>query len=301
MEMSHRQLMEIEYSSVDRYRRLCVINRGGFGVVYKAIDTETGETVAMKHELGGLSKTSIGEIRILEFLRGHPSFVELKGIARDGKDGLYMVMEFVENNLKTHTASMTRPISTCEVKDLMQQLLVGVKFLHDNGMMHRDLKPSNILVSKEGLLKICDFGLSRVYNYKNGMHSLGVGTLYYTAPEMILGLENYTCAIDMWSVGCIMAELFLNQVIFKGASEAKQLNEIFNILGTENFSIPGIYIKFDKPRRSFLKLKIAAGSPIGGPILTELGLDLLYKFFSYNPTERITAGDALNHEWFREN
>ncbi|XP_051126608.1 cyclin-dependent kinase G-1-like [Andrographis paniculata] len=149
----------------------------------------------MKHELGGLSKKSIREIHILEFPRGHASFVELKGLARDGKDGLFTVMEFVENNLRTHMTFMERSIFTCEVKDLMQQLPVGIKFLHDNGMMHRDLKPSNILVPKKSLLKICDFGLSQLYDYNNEMHTLGVGDYVLLALEMLLELKNYTCAV----------------------------------------------------------------------------------------------------------
>ncbi|KAL0342681.1 UNVERIFIED_CONTAM: Cyclin-dependent kinase G-2 [Sesamum calycinum] len=109
-----------------------------------------------------------------------------------------------------------QPLCPNEVKCMMKLLLEGVKFLHENGVMHRDLKPSNILINKKGELKICDFGLSRQFENESGSYSPQVVTLWYRAPEILAEVETYSTAIDMWSLGCIMAELLLKEVLFKG-------------------------------------------------------------------------------------
>ncbi|KZV15771.1 hypothetical protein F511_39847 [Dorcoceras hygrometricum] len=290
----------LRYGRLDEYEVLDEICRGSYGKVYKGKEKETGRMVAIKKELDGFCKSSYREIDILKSVVGHPSFVQFKQVVVDEyKDDVYVVMEYIENDLRRSMKSMETPFNESQVKALMKQLMEGVNFLHENGMMHRDLKPSNILVNNKGELKICDFGMSRQFRRALGSYSPRVGTLWYKAPELLLGAEKYSCAVDMWAVGCIMAELFLEDAIFKGDSEIDQLQKIFGILGTPDdivwpgfSSLPGSRFKFVEQPFNMLSMNFT--------IISGLGIDLLNKLLACNPEERITAKDAINHPWFHE-
>ncbi|KAI3455027.1 hypothetical protein Pfo_011690, partial [Paulownia fortunei] len=284
--------------NMGQHERLNVISQGSYGIVYRAWDKKTGQIVAMKQE----------EIDILKSLPRHPSIVELKEVIVDDCGRVFVVMDYLQNDLKRFMDVRKKPLTLSEVKCLMKQLLEGVKFLHENGVMHRDLKPSNILMNDKGQLKICDFGLSRHFGSLSGSYTPGVVTLWYRAPELLLGANEYSCAIDMWSVGCIMAELMLKEVFFKGRSELHQLGSIYMVLGTPDdaawpgfSSLIGSRLQFVKQPYNLLRLKfLAAAAFSGAPILTERGFDLLGKLLTYDPHKRITAEAALNHDWFRE-
>ncbi|CAA0815252.1 Protein kinase superfamily protein [Striga hermonthica] len=271
------------YGSIHDYECLNRISQGSYGAVYRARHKTTDEIVAIKKEFGGLCKSTLTEINILRSIR-HPSIVEYKHVAVDDcDDGIYVVMEYVEYDLHEYLkrSSFTLP----QVKRLMKELLEGVNHLHQNRVMHRDLKPSNVLVDAKGKLKICDFGVSRQFpSALDPPCTPHVGTLWYAAPELFLEPHTYLAAVDMWSVGCIMAEFFLRQVLFKGASEIEQLRIIVTSL--------------EQPH-SLLREKFAAASE-GGVLLSESGFELLSRLLCYSPKERITAQDALNHEWFCE-
>ncbi|KAL0415610.1 UNVERIFIED_CONTAM: Cyclin-dependent kinase G-1 [Sesamum latifolium] len=146
--------------SAYNYEYLNMIGHGSYGIVYKACDKRTGQIVAMKEEFNGLSTPTLREIAILKSLPQHPAIVGFKEVVRDDWDRVFVVMEHVENDLARFMAARRQPLRPNEVKCMMKQLLEGVKFLHENGVMHRDLKPSNILINKKGDLKICDFGSS---------------------------------------------------------------------------------------------------------------------------------------------
>ncbi|KAL0355042.1 UNVERIFIED_CONTAM: Cyclin-dependent kinase G-2 [Sesamum radiatum] len=181
------------------YEYLNVISHGSYGIVYRARDKKTGEIVAMKQEFYGYCTTTLTEISILMSLPRHPAIVEFKGVAVDDWNRVFIVMEHVENNLKGFMNARRQPLSPYEVKCMMKQLLDGVKFLHENGVMHRDLKPSNILINMKGHLKICDFGLSRQFESEWGSYTPGVVTLWYRAPEILAGeriLPQSTCVIS---------------------------------------------------------------------------------------------------------
>ncbi|KAF5792937.1 putative protein-serine/threonine kinase CMGC-CDK-PITSLRE family [Helianthus annuus] len=296
---------------VTEYERLGKINEGTYGVVHKARDKKTGEVVALKKvKLGsdreGFPVTALREINILGMLQ-HPSLVEMKEVVTDDFDGVYMVMECVDHELKGYMERMKQPFSQGEVKRLMIQLLEGVAYLHDNYVMHRDLKTSNLLLNSDGELKICDFGMSRHYASPLKPYTSLVVTLWYRAPELLLGMKNYSTAIDMWSVGCIMAELLSGKPLFDGNKEVEQIDKIFRTLGTPNESIwsgysklPGVKPNFVKQPYSLLRKKFPVAVFRGSPMLTELGFDLLNKFLTYDPEKRITAREALDHGWFRE-
>ncbi|CAM0945354.1 unnamed protein product [Alopecurus aequalis] len=297
--------------SVDEFKRLNTINEGTYGIVSRAEDMKTGETVALKkvkmeNEREGFPLTSLREINILLSFH-HPSIVDVKEIVVGSGDSTYMVMEYMEHDLKAVMETMKQPYSQSEVKCLMLQLLEGVKYLHDNWVIHRDLKTSNILLNNRGELKICDFGLSRQYGSPLKPYTQLVVTLWYRAPELLLGAKEYSTAIDMWSMGCIMAELLSKKPLFDGKRDIDQLSKIFKMLGTPNEDIwpgysklPGARAKFPKQPYNKLREKFPAVSFTGGLTLSEAGFDLLNRMLTYDPEMRISADAALKHEWFRE-
>ncbi|KAK4753623.1 hypothetical protein SAY87_001727 [Trapa incisa] len=298
--------------SVDEFERLNKIDEGTYGVVYRARDKKTGEVVALKKvkmekEREGFPLTSLREINILLSFH-HPSIVDVKEVVVGSSlDSIFMVMEYMEHDLKGLMESMKQTFSQSEVKCLMLQLLEGVKYLHDNWVLHRDLKTSNLLLNNRGELKICDFGLARQYGSPLKPYTHLVVTLWYRAPELLLGAKQYSTAIDMWSLGCIMAELLSKEPLFNGKAEFDQLDKIFKTLGTPNETIwpgfsklPGVKINFVNHQYNLLRKKFPPTSFTGSPVLSDVGFDLLNKLLTYDPEKRITADAALDHEWFRE-
>ncbi|KAK6930859.1 Protein kinase domain [Dillenia turbinata] len=298
--------------SVDEFERLNKIDEGTYGVVYRARDKKTGEIVALKKvkmekEREGFPLTSLREINILLSFH-HPSIVDVKEVVVGSNlDSIFMVMEYMEHDLKGLMETMKQPFSQSEVKCLMLQLLEGVKYLHDNWVLHRDLKTSNLLLNNRGELKICDFGLSRQYGSPLKPYTHLVVTLWYRAPELLLGAKQYSTAIDMWSLGCIMAEFLSKEPLFNGKTEFDQLDKIFRTLGTPSETIwpgfsklPGVKVNFVKHQYNLLRKKFPATSFTGSPVLSDAGFDLLNKLLTYDPEKRITVEAALNHEWFCE-
>ncbi|CAM8879519.1 unnamed protein product [Rhodiola kirilowii] len=298
--------------SVDEFERLNKIDEGTYGVVYRARDNKSGEIVALKkvkmeREREGFPLTSLREINILLSFH-HPSIVDVKEVVVGSSlDSIFMVMEYMEHDLKGLMETMKQPYSQSEVKCLMIQLLEGVKYLHDNWVLHRDLKTSNLLLNNRGELKICDFGLSRQYGSPLKPYTQLVVTLWYRAPELLLGAKQYSTAIDMWSLGCIMAELLSKKPLFDGKTEVEQLDKIFRTLGTPSEAIwpgfsklPGVKVNFVKHQYNLLRKKFPATSFTGSPVLSDAGFNLLNKLLTYDPDKRITAEAALNHDWFRE-
>ncbi|XP_042428474.1 cyclin-dependent kinase G-2-like isoform X1 [Zingiber officinale] len=298
--------------SVDVFERLNKIDEGTYGVVYRAKDKKTGEIVALKKvkmekETEGFPLTALREINVLLSFH-HPSVVDVKEVVVGSSlDKIFMVMEYMEHDLKALMETMKQPFSQSEVKCLMLQLFSGVNYLHDNWVLHRDLKTSNLLLNNRGELKICDFGLARQYGSPLKPYSPLVVTLWYRAPELLLGAKEYSTAIDMWSLGCIMAELLAKEPLFNGKSEHDQLDKIFRTLGTPNEKIwpgiaklPGAKVNFVKQPYNKLREKFPPTSFFGRPTLSEAGFDLLNRLLTYDPEKRITAEAAQNHPWFQE-
>nr|QYW07098.1 G-type cyclin-dependent kinase 2 [Dimocarpus longan] len=304
---------------LSEFERLNKISEGTYGIVHRARDKMTGEIVALKevkmnvgssaeHSEYGFPLSSLREINILLSFN-HPSIVNVKEVVMhdNNLNKVFMVMEYMEHDLKGLMESMKQPFSTSEVKCLMLQLLEGVKYLHDNWVFHRDLKTSNLLLNNQGELKICDFGMSRQYGNPLKSYTTLVVTLWYRAPELLLGMKKYSTAVDMWSVGCIMAELLAKKPLFDGKREVEQIDKIFKTLGTPTETIwpgfselPGAKANFVKQPYNLLRKRFPATSFTGSPVLSESGYDLLNKLLTYDPDKRITADDALNHDWFHE-
>uniref|UniRef100_A0A7N4V264 Protein kinase domain-containing protein n=1 Tax=Sarcophilus harrisii TaxID=9305 RepID=A0A7N4V264_SARHA len=220
---------------MDEFLDLNRINEGTYGVVYRAKEKKTHEIVAlkklkMKNKKEGFPMNFVREINLMQKVQ-HPNIVAIREI---------IVMNYVEQDLRKFMNTMKQPFLPEEVKTLMIQLIRGVKYLHDNWILHRDLKPSNLLLSNSGILKIGDLGLARVYGDLRKAYTPLVVSLWYRAPELLLGAKEYSTEIDMWSVGCIFGELLSKVPLFQGKSEIGQINKIFKKLGTPTEEIwPG--------------------------------------------------------------
>ncbi|KAL4517200.1 hypothetical protein Ndes2437B_g06807 [Nannochloris sp. 'desiccata'] len=319
VQVNKRQVSMLnECRSVEHYEKLNRISEGTYGVVYRARDRETGQICALKKvklekERDGFPLTSVREINVLLSL-AHPSIVNVSEVVVGSSlDAVFMVMEYADHDLKTVMEKrMHQPFTISEVKCLMHQLLSGISYLHGNWVIHRDLKTSNILYTNKGQLKICDFGLARQYGEPLKPYTQLVVTLWYRSPELLLGAKTYSTAVDVWSCGCIMAELLAKEPLFKGSNELSQLDTIFRILGCPTSETwPGIeklenFKKFNfkgsRSVRSALRGHFPAPGPVfdGRPTLSESGFDLLQGLLELCPEKRMSAQQALDHPWFRE-
>jgi cell division cycle 2-like protein len=199
------------------------------------------EIVALKKikldvEKNGFPITCLREIHTL-MASNHPNIVKLHEIVTTPSfSSVFMVMEYVEHDLKTLLDNMASAFQIGEIKTIMLQLLSAIDFLHSNWIVHRDLKTSNLLMNNRGQVKVADFGLARSFGSPLGRMTQLVVTLWYRAPELLLGETKYNIAIDMWSIGCIFAELLNNDPLFKGRGEMDQLAKIIALLGTPDES-----------------------------------------------------------------
>ncbi|KAF9423445.1 hypothetical protein HW555_001254 [Spodoptera exigua] len=296
--------------SVDEFQYLNRIDEGAFGVVHRARDRQTGEEVALKqlkniNQREGLSIAARRELEILIKMK-HPNIVAGGGIAVNSLgEEVFIVMEYVDYDLKSFLETMCvngQMFSTEHVKCLMTQLLRAVQHLHDHQIIHRDMKTSNVLLSGNGVLKVADFGLARECESTPRQYTPGVVTRWYRAPELLLLSSEYSTPIDMWSVGCIFVELITLQPLFPGKSEVDQLDKVFKELGTPSDTIwPGFSalplaknIVFHNYPPGGLRKRINDGK------LSCSGFSLLHGLLAYDPAKRMTAFNASEHGFFKE-
>uniref|UniRef100_A0A663MVB3 Cyclin dependent kinase 10 n=1 Tax=Athene cunicularia TaxID=194338 RepID=A0A663MVB3_ATHCN len=189
--------------SVKEFEKLNRIGEGTYGIVYRARDTLTDETVALKkvrmdNEKDGMPISSLREITLLLQLR-HPNIVELKEVVVGNHlESIFLVMGYCEQDLASLLENMQTPFSEAQVKCIILQVLKGLQYLHENYIIHRDLKVSNLLMTDKGCVKIADFGLARTYGMPPKPMTPKVVTLWYRAPELLLGMTTQTTSIDMW-------------------------------------------------------------------------------------------------------
>lgn len=282
----------------NRYLKQEKVGEGTYGSVYRSIDRVNNQTVAVKKirigdDDNGIPQTALREIAILKELV-HPNIVYLQDtIFTDNK--LYLIFEYFPYDLKRYTE--LNPLSPQSRKHFLKQILQAINFCHIRRVIHRDLKPQNILVS-QNIVKIADFGLSRSFGLPYDTLTHEVVTLWYRAPEILLGAQTYSISIDIWSIGCIFAEMIQKKPLFMGDSEIDQLFKIFQVLGTPGHgeylrSLPEFKNNFPKWRGKGLENVIAG--------IEEDELDLLKKMLAVNPDERISAAQALEHSLFEEN
>lgn len=294
-----------------RYRKIEVLGEGTYGVVFKAFDLVSKQFVALKkirmeyEEDEGIPATTLREISSLKSLT-HPNIVPLQDLfINHNEKKIYLIFDYFEQDLKTFINKLPPSPPKALYQDLLQQILAGIEFCHSSGILHRDLKPQNILVSNNGVLKLADFGLARSFNFPLKPRNLTkeIVTLWYRAPELLLGEKQYSTAIDIWSVGCIFAEIINKTPLFMGDSQIDQIYKIFQFSGTpDEISWPGVSLYPDF-KSSFPKFKrnCSVLTKENKASLDDCGWDLLLKMLEVNPVRRINATTALKHQFFFEN
>jgi cyclin-dependent kinase len=241
--------------------------------------------IKLESEDEGIPSTAIREIALLKELQ-HPNIVNLQDIVLDSSQ-LILIFEYLEQDLyNIIKANDYQGLEMPIVKSYLKQMLEGVAHCHKNKVLHRDLKPQNLLVSKDGCLKLADFGLARAFGIPVKNYTHEVVTLWYRPPDILMGSKTYSTQIDMWSVGCIFAEMVSGRPLFKGENEKDQLNKIFKIKGTPDpEKWPGMK---DLPLYGDLKDDIPLYDPKDlaeyVPALDEVGLDLLENLLQCDPS-----------------
>ncbi|XP_071446439.1 cyclin-dependent-like kinase 5 [Hetaerina americana] len=288
---------------MQKYEKLEKIGEGTYGTVFKAKNRETHEIVALKRvrlddDDEGVPSSALREICLLKELK-HKNIVRLYDVLHSDKK-LTLVFEHCDQDLKKYFDSLNGEIDPDIVKSFMYQLLRGLAFCHSHNVLHRDLKPQNLLINKNGELKLADFGLARAFGIPVKCYSAEVVTLWYRPPDVLFGAKLYTTSIDMWSAGCIFAELAnAGRPLFPGSDVDDQLKRIFKLLGTPGEdSWPGLtHLPDYKP---FPAYHPSMGFSQVVPKLNAKGRDLLQRLLVCNPALRMAAEDAMSHFYFAD-
>ncbi|KAF1999251.1 Pkinase-domain-containing protein [Amniculicola lignicola CBS 123094] len=309
---------------MENYQKMEKIGEGTYGVVYKARDLTSKDQriVALKKirleaDDEGVPSTAIREISLLKEMND-PNIVRLLNIVHADGHKLYLVMEYLDLDLKKYMESLPvsqggrgKPLPEGHgpkleklglgpdmVKKFMWQLTQGIRYCHSHRVLHRDLKPQNLLIDRDGNLKLADFGLARAFGVPLRTYTHEVVTLWYRAPEILLGGRQYSTGVDMWSVGCIFAEMCTRKPLFPGDSEIDEIFKIFRILGTPTeqdwpgvTSFPDFKPSFPKWNRTDIAAVVTT--------LDDVGLDLLDMLLVYDPAGRISAKHAVIHPYFQ--
>lgn len=298
---------------MENFQKIEKIGEGTYGIVYKAKDKITNQYVALKKirlesETEGVPSTAIREISLLKELE-HPGVVQLLDVVH-ADTVLYLVFEYLDKDLKKFmddyaaarrqegvmNAGLPEPL----VKSYLLQLLEGIAYCHKHRVLHRDLKPQNLLIDAHGLIKLADFGLARAFGLPVRTYTHEVVTLWYRAPEILLGSKFYSTTVDTWSLGCIFAEMITRRPLFPGDSEIDQLFRIFRILGTPTEATwPGVSSMPDyKP--VFPRWERQDISQVLPSDISPGGQDLLEQLLFYNPASRISAKQAIQHQYLAD-
>lgn len=290
-------------SNKDLYKIISQVGEGTFGQVYKARNTITGTHAALKRirmesERDGFPVTAMREIKLLQSLR-HENVVRLYEMMVS-KGSVYMVFEYMDHDLTGVLSQNQFTFSDAHLKSLCHQMLAGLAYLHHKGVIHRDIKGSNILINNRGELKLADFGLARFYQKRRRAdYTNRVITLWYRPPELLFGATVYGPEVDMWSAGCIMLELFTKKPVFQGGDEIHQLEVVFKIMGTPTperwadlINLP--WFELVKPQHPMPNRFREAFQKWMSPA----ALDLAEKLLAYDPSQRITALQAMDAPYF---
>lgn len=293
----------------ERYTVTKELGQGAYGIVCAAQNPQSGEGVAIKKITNVfskkiLAKRALREIKLLQHFRGHRNITCLYDMDIPHPNSFnecYLYEELMECDLAAIVRS-GQPLTDAHFQSFIYQILCGLKYIHSASVLHRDLKPGNLLVNADCELKIADFGLARGFSQdpdeNRGYMTEYVATRWYRAPEIMLSFQSYTKAIDVWSVGCILAELLGGRPFFKGRDYVDQLNQILRVLGTPDESTLS---RIGSPRAQeyvrglpyMRKVPFSETFPDANPD----ALDLLNKMLAFDPTSRISVEEALEHRY----
>lgn len=285
-----------------RYEKIEFLGEGQFATVYKARDIVKDRIVAVKKiKLGtreetadGINRTALREIKLLQELN-HPNIIGLLDVFGQ-KSNVSLVFDFMDTDLEIIIKDNSIVLTPPHIKTYVLQTLKGLEYLHANWILHRDMKPNNLLINKDGVLKLGDFGLAKFFGSPNRIYTHQVVTRWYRCPELLFGARNYGTGVDIWAVGCILAELLMRFPFLPGDTDLDQLSKIFQCLGTPS--------KQDWPSMEYLpdfvQFKPCVGTPLKDIFIAASDdlLDMLQCMLKMDPLQRITAADALKKPYF---
>jgi mitogen-activated protein kinase 15 len=300
---------EVEQHILERYDLSQKLGKGAYGIVWKALDKKYKQVVAVKKVFDAFhnatdAQRTYREVIFLQELNGHENIIRLRNIikAENNKD-LYLVFDHMEADL--HHVIRANILEEIHKQYVIYQLLKSLKYLHSAGIIHRDLKPSNILINSDCQIKLADFGLARsvasTAEDTNIKLTDYVATRWYRAPEILLGSTKYSKAVDMWSVGCILAELIVGKAIFQGTSTLNQIEKVLELIGkpkaddiesVESPHASTILSSINVTKKKSFQSSFANAS--------ELALDFMRKLLVFNPHNRLTIEEALKHKYLEQ-
>eukprot|EP01023_Acetabularia_acetabulum_P040059 TRINITY_DN3875_c0_g4_i1.p1 TRINITY_DN3875_c0_g4~~TRINITY_DN3875_c0_g4_i1.p1 ORF type:complete len:408 (+),score=43.99 TRINITY_DN3875_c0_g4_i1:147-1370(+) len=291
------------------YEPVKAVGKGAYGVVCSALDSRSNQKVAIKKICKAFkdkleAKRIVREIRLLKSLN-HENVIKILDMIPpvdiNRFEDVYLVYELMDTDLHQIIKSK-QPLSDEHIQYFVYQILRGLKYIHSAGVLHRDLKPSNILVNSNCDIRICDFGLARTSDPEGDASMTEyVVTRWYRPPELLLNCSHYSASVDMWSLGCILAELLARKPLFPGRDYLDQLGLIIKTCGKPT-SEDVEFIELKEAQDYVLGLpkyeRVNFGSLF--PESSALALDLLDKMLAFNPAKRITLEEALQHQWIQE-
>eukprot|EP01132_Coremiostelium_polycephalum_P005299 gene5299-6599_t len=296
-----------QFTVPKRYSIVKCIGHGAYGIVCSAIDNLTGEKVAIKKISKAFdnlkdTKRTLREIHLLRHFK-HENLISIKDMlkpeSKETFEDVYIVSELMDTDLHQIITS-PQQLTDDHCQYFVYQMLRGLKHIHSANVLHRDLKPSNLLINEDCLLKICDLGLARVEDATHlGFMTEYVATRWYRAPEVILSWNKYTKAIDIWSIGCIFAELLGRRPLFQGKDYIHQITLINEIIGSP--SEEDIQNIASEQARQFIRsIGFRPKIPFSKifPKANKLAIDLLEKMLCFDPAKRITVEEGLQHPYF---
>lgn len=279
------------------------LGEGTYASVFLAKNVKTGEMAAIKkikivNSSDGMDMSAIREVKVLQELR-HPNVIRLIDCFSSGSTtpSLNLVLEFLDTDLERLIKDKSIVFSPADIKSWMAMLLRGLEYCHCHFFLHRDLKPNNLLISPTGELKIADFGMARELADPGVRMTSLVITSWYRPLELFFGAKQYSPAVDMWSVGCIMGELLLRIPLFAGQSDIQQITMMCQLLGTPTEKDwPG-----HKLLPTFMPLEQFTGTPFRQifPAAGTDAIEVLQRLLQFDPAKRIKAGEALHHNYFK--
>jgi len=291
-----------------RYLKTDFLGEGQFATVFKAkdvLDPDPDTVVAVKKiKLGssaeakdGIHRTALREIKLLQEL-SHENVIGMRDVFGTGSN-VAIVMDFMDTDLEVIIKDTSIILTPAHIKTYTLQTLKGLEYLHQNWILHRDLKPNNLLVDRHGTVKLGDFGLAKSFGSPNRVYTHIVVTRWYRAPELLLGARMYGTGIDIWAVGCILAEMLLRTPFLPGDTDLDQLSKIFQALGTPTEQVwPG-----HRELPDYVQFKEFVATPLED-IFTAASSDLLAllaKCFHLDPNKRCTCSQALQMSYFTKN
>jgi len=287
------------------------VGKGAYGIVWKAVDKKTRRTVALKKIFDAFQNSTdaqrtFREIMFLQELNAnhHENIIRLLNVLKaDNDKDIYLVFEYMEIN--AHAVIRANILEEVHKKYILYQIIKALKYMHTGDLLHRDLKPSNVLLNSDCHVKLCDFGLARsvadIGDDEKNVLTDYVATRWYRAPEILLGSNNYTKGVDMWSIGCILAELIGEQPLFPGDSTMNQLARVIEVTGwPSRTDQSAMKSKFTQTMLESLSVKQTKSLAEKLPQASPEALDLLQNLLVFNPQKRLTCEQALAHPYLAQ-